>query len=491
MKSKYFILIILLFIPLFFSGEELVDTYMKNARSYYVFKDFENAYISINFVLRSYKDKETPAKVYLLAEQIYHDYLKKMINKNNGNKINEISDNLLEYSPVSSDRIAIKLDEYNDKLEEEARKKEEDEKRQKELDKIEEEKIRELEAKRKVEEEDIRKKLELQNLEEEKLERELERQMKLKEMEHKLKLAELQTQMAEERRKEKADEENKDEFNQTLLAIMSAKEQTQASNFPMMMAFGFFGLIFLIIVVLLFFFIRNSQQQQQRMYEYSMRTLQQPMNILPMPMMNGQQSAMIEDRTGPSTAANQEMMRFKKLLDKCNSFSLDIDEATGRKNCTKNAAELTYKISKFLGYEETESMTYYAVGLVFDIGFLNIDHKILKAKEITVKQFEIIKTHPEMGLKLLHFVDDEYKQVFEDGVTKHHESLDGSGYPNGLKDVEIPYIARVLKVVDSFLALTSSREYKKVVDKYKAIKEIYKEIDKYDEKIVKALEEVV
>ena len=67
------------------------------------------------------------------------------------------------------------------------------------------------------------------------------------------------------------------------------------------------------------------------------------------------------------------------------------------------------------------------------------------------------KTHTKIGLNLIHFIDQDLRQVFIDGISKHHENLDGSGYPDGLTESEIPYVARVIRVVETFISLTTKR----------------------------------
>jgi HD-GYP domain-containing protein (c-di-GMP phosphodiesterase class II) len=99
------------------------------------------------------------------------------------------------------------------------------------------------------------------------------------------------------------------------------------------------------------------------------------------------------------------------------------------------------------------------VGLAHDIGYLEIADTILKKKgELTERQFAIIKTHPERGLKLFQHV--KLPKAFSDGILYHHERLDGSGYPDGMTGDEIPRIAKVLAVADFFDAVTSARPHR-------------------------------
>lgn len=180
-----------------------------------------------------------------------------------------------------------------------------------------------------------------------------------------------------------------------------------------------------------------------------------------------------------------------KLLNTCKQFGLQIDEFTGRKNATELVAELVYKISVHLGYSEPESRLFYAASLVYDIGFLNLDSKLLNSKKITSAEFETIKSHTTIGTNMVFFVDEKYRDLFKDAVNKHHENLNGTGYPNKLKEDEIPYIARVIRVVESYVALVSTRHYKEIHDRDYAINELQNSSKIYDQNIVKALIEII
>lgn len=261
-----------------------------------------------------------------------------------------------------------------------------------------------------------------------------------------------------------------------------------------------FGLIFLGVIFINFAFIKNSQIQQQKYFEYSMHVIQQQQgNLIGVPMdvprlgpnkdfISSQQRQLV----APSQdGSDNDTERLSKLIETCTSYSVEIDEITRRKNCSKNVAELVYKISKHLGHSEFDSMVFYAVGLVYDIGFLSIDQSIFDKEQISEDEFEILKAHAEIGVNMINFVDEDLRGHFKDGILKHHENLDGTGYPKGIKDKSIPYIARVIRVVESFISLISSRKYRKITDKETAINMLIEEKGKYDKKILEALNNII
>ncbi|MDP3387458.1 MAG: PocR ligand-binding domain-containing protein [Eubacteriales bacterium] len=110
-------------------------------------------------------------------------------------------------------------------------------------------------------------------------------------------------------------------------------------------------------------------------------------------------------------------------------------------------------------------------GLIHDIGKIGIDEKILnKDGMLTDDERKDIEKHPEIGWRLLSSTDEfsELGQI----VLAHHEKWDGSGYPNGLKDITIPLEARILVIADAYDAMTNERTYRKEMSNEEAIKEI-------------------
>ncbi len=95
-----------------------------------------------------------------------------------------------------------------------------------------------------------------------------------------------------------------------------------------------------------------------------------------------------------------------------------------------------------------------------DIGKVGIPDSIfLKPRKLTRKEFEIMKQHAVLGYRILK--DAPISETAKMCVLHHHERWDGNGYPDGLKDEQIPLGARILAVVDIFDALTAERAYRK------------------------------
>lgn len=107
-----------------------------------------------------------------------------------------------------------------------------------------------------------------------------------------------------------------------------------------------------------------------------------------------------------------------------------------------------------------------------DVGKIGIEDRILKKPgALTADEFEIMKTHTTKGANILRSVA-QLKEMIP-GIELHHESLDGRGYPHGLKGDQIPLLPRVIAVADTFDALTTNRPYQQAHDSQAALRIIH------------------
>lgn len=118
-----------------------------------------------------------------------------------------------------------------------------------------------------------------------------------------------------------------------------------------------------------------------------------------------------------------------------------------------------------------------------DIGKVFVDSVILGKEKITLEEFEEIKTHTTKGFQSLQNV--EINRTIKNVVLYHHEKWDGSGYPCGLKGEEIPIEARIVSIIDVYVALREKRCYKEAMSHQSACKIIYSLSEKsFDPNIV-------
>lgn len=110
-------------------------------------------------------------------------------------------------------------------------------------------------------------------------------------------------------------------------------------------------------------------------------------------------------------------------------------------------------------------------GLLHDIGKIAIPEKILlKPGKLTDEEFDVIKSHPELGEKLVKSV--EKLGLISNWLKHHHERYDGRGYPDKLSGEEIPVSARIIAIADTYDAMTSNRAYRNALSHQDAINEI-------------------
>jgi HD-GYP domain-containing protein (c-di-GMP phosphodiesterase class II) len=106
-----------------------------------------------------------------------------------------------------------------------------------------------------------------------------------------------------------------------------------------------------------------------------------------------------------------------------------------------------------------------------DIGKIGIPEQILdKPGPLTGDEWVEMRKHPEIGYRIAQ-ASPELVSVAE-GILCHHERWDGRGYPQGLKGADIPLLARILSVVDSFDAMTSDRAYRMAISREAALVEV-------------------
>lgn len=133
----------------------------------------------------------------------------------------------------------------------------------------------------------------------------------------------------------------------------------------------------------------------------------------------------------------------------------------------------TKLIAKAMGYDKEELERIYYIALLHDCGKIGVPDSILgKPSKLTDEEYEIIKSHTVRGGQIL----ERFKSLkdVELGALYHHERYDGRGYPEGIAGDEIPLIARMICVADSYDAMNSNRVYRRRLDKEAIIQEIEK-----------------
>jgi len=139
---------------------------------------------------------------------------------------------------------------------------------------------------------------------------------------------------------------------------------------------------------------------------------------------------------------------------------------------TQRVTKITLKLAQTFGLSEAELVQVRWGALLHDIGKMGVpDGILLKPGPLTDEEWSIMKKHPALAYELLAPI--RYLQHALDIPHCHHEKWDGSGYPQGLKGVQIPLEARIFAVVDVWDALSSDRPYRQAWAKERVLEHIH------------------
>jgi HD-GYP domain-containing protein (c-di-GMP phosphodiesterase class II) len=127
---------------------------------------------------------------------------------------------------------------------------------------------------------------------------------------------------------------------------------------------------------------------------------------------------------------------------------------------SERVARIAVRLAEELGMPANKRGDLYLMGLLHDVGKIGIDDGVLKKPgPLTPDEFKLVKSHVQIGVHILSDLKKLHHLL--PGVAHHHESLDGTGYPDGLAGENIPLEARILAVADGFDAMSSSRPYRR------------------------------
>lgn len=158
---------------------------------------------------------------------------------------------------------------------------------------------------------------------------------------------------------------------------------------------------------------------------------------------------------------------------------------------SRRVAKYAQLLAKRLGKGKEEQEEIYRAGLLHDVGKIRIPEEVItKPGKLTEDEFELIKIHPVTGYHILRGIAENKKIAL--GAKFHHERYDGKGYPNGLSGENIPEIARIIGVADTYDAMTSNRSYRKLLTQERVRTEIENgKGSQFDPKIADVMLEII
>lgn len=176
--------------------------------------------------------------------------------------------------------------------------------------------------------------------------------------------------------------------------------------------------------------------------------------------------------------AHQNMTRFSEqrqmFLGTVQSLTAAVDAKDPyTRGHSERVGMLARQMAEALALGPDLAHQYYVAGLLHDVGKIGIPEAVLgKSGKLTDDEFTIIKKHPEIGYRILTGIPS-LEQILP-GVLHHHERWDGRGYPHQLAGDNIPFIARVLCICDTFDAMNSKRSYRDNIPRPQSIAELKK-----------------
>lgn len=146
-----------------------------------------------------------------------------------------------------------------------------------------------------------------------------------------------------------------------------------------------------------------------------------------------------------------------------------------------NVCKISDLIAQNMNFDKKDLELLNATALIHDISFLLLPNELLSKINLNQCEYNLIKEHPNYGYELLNTINLEAAEI----IKQHHERLDGTGYPEGLKGEEIRIEARIIAVADVFAAMHNDRPYRKKPGRKKAIEELKQNRNvKYDPEVV-------
>ena len=167
------------------------------------------------------------------------------------------------------------------------------------------------------------------------------------------------------------------------------------------------------------------------------------------------------------------------------------DDAT--QEHTQRVGEYSARLARRLGLPEAQVELIRRAAPLHDIGKIAVpDSVLLKLGRLTSDEFEVIKSHTQVGARILSGSGHPLLQLAEQIALTHHEHWDGGGYSPTLRGEEIPLVSRIVAVADVFDALTHARPYKKAWPVEEAVAEIERQKGRqFDPRIVDAFVEML
>lgn len=171
-----------------------------------------------------------------------------------------------------------------------------------------------------------------------------------------------------------------------------------------------------------------------------------------------------------SAAERAEALLRERALAGLNALAQAVDAKDhSTREHSERVAEISMHLAMRLGWAADDVARIRQAGLLHDVGKIGVpDHILLKPGALTPEEFELVKVHAPLGAQIVSDVLDAEQVAW---VRNHHERWNGAGYPDGLREEQIPAGARILALADAWDAMTAPRPYSPGMDTQRALEE--------------------
>ncbi|MCR4721127.1 MAG: HD domain-containing protein [Lachnospiraceae bacterium] len=185
----------------------------------------------------------------------------------------------------------------------------------------------------------------------------------------------------------------------------------------------------------------------------------------------------------------EDKKELLELFEINTAYHEDIVDALNHGRLVSN---LSYMLTRELGYPEEFCLEMADAGMLHDIGKLQIGQYLYgrRTNALKIEEIKYVRMHPTLGYEFLkdkNIGSEEFRRY----ILHHHENYDGSGYPDNIKGDDIPDGSKILRVCDVYAALTSERPYRPAFDKNTTMELMIDEVKNFDMKVFLAFMRVV
>lgn len=180
---------------------------------------------------------------------------------------------------------------------------------------------------------------------------------------------------------------------------------------------------------------------------------------------------MLNQKIGITYSIQHSKDLYKEALESI-AQSLDARDPFSAKH-SKRVSTFSVRFGKYLKLDKKDIDVLGFGALLHDIGKVGIPDSVLKKPgKLTQTEYILMQSHPIVGYNILKSIKEELMPGLLEIILYHHERYDGKGYPYGLKNDEIPFLAKLVSIADSFEAMTADRPYRKGMNQDDALAEI-------------------